>query len=516
MARSWGRKAWDLLNAPVNRSVGSAESGPGVTMAQRKERLLKLQTALYKATFGTPSLMPTDQPGASQGRQTPPRADITLAEATRTGFKASTWVCACQRKLAGAGSSVPWDAYEKGAKGKWKILPDHPLTELLQWPNPWMTTQDIMARTILHMFGCGNALWFKNRAGNRNGPAKELLPLNPDHIRPIRDPKLLIAYYRFSLKGNFKPENDGGDPDGFDIPVRDIVHFMFENPEDPTWGISPLVAGRGVIEADTEAVKYWRFSMINRAIKDGAFVIKNEMSDEEYDDFVQLVQDQIVGSYNNRGPMVLDADVEYVPFSFSPQELDFMESKKHTAIEICAIHGVPPILVGAAYEQSSYNNMRVARTIFWLDTVLLVLDDIKQTINISLAPDYGDRRKLQADFDTSGVEALQDVLVQKLAMSKDARDLGIPINQIINAFDLPFEEVEGGDEGWIPTGYQKLLAPDPEEDAGGILPGQGVDPIAAAMGALDGGLMGDQPALSPPADRKVVNFAGRRSLFRGP
>lgn len=121
--------------------------------------------------------------------------------------------------------------------------------------------------------------------------------------------------------------------------------------------------------------------------------------------------------------------------------------------EICAVFGVPPILLSFG-EAATYANLDAAKTALWEDRVVPLLDDLCQGYMGTLFPYWALN---EADWrirpDLSGVRALQVNLQTeattgniKAQMFKTLVDAGVPPNMAASAAGLPLLDIPGGDE----------------------------------------------------------------------
>ncbi|GAH19767.1 unnamed protein product, partial [marine sediment metagenome] len=130
---------------------------------------------------------------------------------------------------------------------------------------------------------------------------------------------------------------------------------------------------------------------------------------------------------------------------------------------------ISPIFLGDL-EQSSYDNMMQARKSLYEDVVIPLLDDIKSTLNLKIAPMYGD---IVIAYDTSKVAALREDYGKKVEQAKTLWAMGIPFDQINQRLEMGFEEFPGWNRGYLPltllpTGASSAPAGE-EEDAEKLL-----------------------------------------------
>lgn len=361
--------------------------------------------------------------------------DWTTERAIQYGYKSSTYVFSCINLISRSAASVPWKVYQKDAKGNRIEKPGHPLQMLIENPNPFMTRKDFIEKMTQNLYLGGNAIFSKVRA---NGTVVELWGLPADSVKPVPDANTFIKHYVF--------EKDGK---RLEIETKDIIHNLFTNPADPYWGISPLQAGAKIIDTDVEAVRFNKVSLQNRALTDGVFSFKQALTREQWEQAREMIRDQHQGSANARQPWVLGGEASWTPMTMTPAEMDFIESRRFTRTEICSLFQVPPPMIGL-YEDATLANIETARKIFWLDTMIPYLTDIQNCLNLSLAKEFG--KDIELCFDVSNVQALQTSMTEKITSAKELWSMGVPFNVINQKLEMGFDDIPGGDQGFVPTG----------------------------------------------------------------
>lgn len=358
-------------------------------------------------------------------------------KAIRDGFKASAILYRAIALMMQSVASVPWSAYVRDGK-EWKPSEDHPLTELLEYPNEFMSRQQLMMLLTARMFTGGNEVLRKIRV--REGPPVELWP-TPDlsNIHPV--PSRLNWIDRWEYHRDGQP---------FPIDPRDIIHTMFTDPANPFWGMSPLQAGARVIDTDVEAVRWNKLTLQNRAVTDGVFSAALPLQKDQWEQMREAVREQYAGADNARMPWVLGNGTTYQQMGLSPVEMDFLESRKFNREEIAGLIGVPlPLIVSQA--DNTYANYETSRKALWGDAVVPFLDLVKDTLNRSLVPDFGDRRRLMVGYDTSAIEALREDFHKKIETGERMQRMGWPLNAINQRLELGMEPVDGGDVSLVPS-----------------------------------------------------------------
>lgn len=357
--------------------------------------------------------------------------------AVKDGLKVSTWVYACIYRIAKSAASVPWRVERRVGDDEWEPVKGiHPLTELFNRPNPLWSRQDLIERLTFHLYLAGNGLVHKTRGlGNR---IEELWLVSPDVLRPEPDPVEVIKYYRLTS------------PTRRDIPVDDVVHVMFTDPADPTWGLSPLQVVARAVTSDSKAQDWQTSSMDNRATPDGVLVFGKPLTKEQHQVITKQLEESRSGPANARRVAVLSgSEATWQQLSLSPIEMDFLNSRRMTREEICAVFNVPPPLIGL-YDNATLANIETSRRIFWEETVIPYLNDLTESFNRSLAPEFGDDIRIVPDL--SQVPALRELVRQSTASAQVLFSMGVPFNDINRRLALGFDRIPGGDVGLVGAG----------------------------------------------------------------
>lgn len=393
--------------------------------------------------------------------------DWSMAKSYQQGYTASVWVYVCVEARRRAVASVPWRV-ERWQGGEWVEATGSALEALLENPNPGEGFQRIVGRCMQSLDLSGNAYLLKTRAGAGRVPV-EMWMAPPDAMRVERGrQKLVDGYYL-----NNRP-----------VSADDVVHLAFPSPADPVFGIPPLRAAGMSVDVDVEAQTFQKVSMQNRGIPDGVFTLKSKdgmpITRDQFDEARRAVREQYQQEDGRRAPWVV-ADAEWRQMSLNPAELDFVNSRAATRIEIMAAYGVPPPMAGV-YDDATLANIREARRIFWIDTIIPVLEELKGAFNASLAPEFGESFRIV--YDVSNVEALREKFAEKLEAAERLFRMGVPLAVVNQRMELGLPEVEGDGVGYVPAG---LVPVGMQEDVGeGLGPKSFDEAVRLAYGKRDG------------------------------
>lgn len=310
----------------------------------------------------------------------------------KEGYNANVWVNRCIKAIAENAAGVPWLLYQVDSKGERKEIVQHDLLKLLNKPNEFTSRQEFIESVIAFMLISGNS--YMDMVGpNDEAPPKELWALRPDRVKVVPHTTKYIAGYTYEI---------GSEKIRFD--VKRIAHLKFFNPLDDYYGLAPIeVAARGI--DNDNAANAWNNSLLtNGARPTGALVTKESLTPAQYQN-VKAALDDHRGTKNAGKPLLLEGGLEWQNMSISPRDMDFISSKKMSILEICAAFGVPPEIVGYG-ENKTYSNYAEARKALYEDGVLPNLNRLRDKLNATLVPRFGDN--LELDYNKDAIEALQE------------------------------------------------------------------------------------------------------------
>ena len=358
--------------------------------------------------------------------------DWDATKAVEEGFKSSVPVFSCIKKRYDAVSSIPW-VVETLNGDEWEATPSHPLQRLLDNPNPEMSTGEMMRLLICHLDLAGNGTWKKVRGGAENTP-QELWPIMPYDLTIHTNIDATVNYYKKRCNGE-------------QIDSMDMCHFKFTNPNDYYWGQSPLQAAGKSVDVDNAAQAWQKNSMQNRGVPDYAISFESDLTNDQYKQANEHIKSK-TGTGSAREPLVL-SKAKVQQLSLSPVEMDFMSTRRFSREEVSSVYGVPSALY-AEMNEANLSNAETARKVFWLDTIIPLMDELKDEMNACLVPDYqASGQRIRIVYDITNVAALQVNLSEKIDNANKLWAMGVPFNTLNQRMELGFDDIEGGDVGYI-------------------------------------------------------------------
>ena len=259
-----------------------------------------------------------------------------------------TAVYSCVRILAEAVAGLPLHLYRyKEDGGKEKAL-DHPLYLLLHdEPNPEMSSFVFRETLMTHLLLWGNA--YAQIIRNGRGEVMALYPLMPDRMAVDRDDKGQL-YYEYTTSADDAPISKGSI---VRLKPSDVLHIPGLG-FDGLVGYSPIAMAKNAIGLAIATEEYGSKFFANGAQPSGVLEHPGTIKDP------QRVRDswmsQFGGSANSNKIAVLEEGLKYTPISISPEQAQFLETRKFQLDEIARIFRVPPHMIGDL-EKSSFNNI---------------------------------------------------------------------------------------------------------------------------------------------------------------
>ena len=258
-----------------------------------------------------------------------------------------TAVYSCVRILSEAVASLPLHVYKYTETGTAKAT-EHPLYTILHdEPNPEMTSFVFRETLMTHLLLWGNA--YAQVIRNGRGDVIGLYPLMPDRMTVDRDDKGRL-YYEYMVSGDDAPINKKST---VRLSPSDVLHIPGLG-FDGLVGYSPIAMAKNAIGLAIATEEYGSKFFANGAAPSGVLEHPGTLKDPAR--IRESWQQTFGGSANSNKIAVLEEGMKYTPISISPEQAQFLETRKFQINEIARIFRVPPHMVGDL-EKSSFSNI---------------------------------------------------------------------------------------------------------------------------------------------------------------
>ena len=259
-----------------------------------------------------------------------------------------TAVYSCVRILAEAIAGLPLHLYRYGEDGSKEKALDHPLYALLHdEPNPEMTSFVFRETLMTHLLLWGNA--YAQIIRNGKGEVVALYPLMPNRMTVDRDEQGQL-YYEYRTT-----QDDAHTMKGSVVRLspRDVLHVPGLG-FDGLVGYSPIAMAKNAIGLAIATEEYGSKFFANGATPGGILEHPGVVKDPER--VRESWNSAFGGSANANKVAVLEEGMKYTPISISPEQAQFLETRKFQIDEIARIFRVPPHMIGDL-EKSSFSNI---------------------------------------------------------------------------------------------------------------------------------------------------------------
>ena len=237
-------------------------------------------------------------------------------------------VHACVRVIADGIAGLGLKLYKDDGQSREQVV-IHYATALTNEPNPYQTKYDFTKYMTSHLALTGNAYAFINRDVRNIGT--ELHPIAPQYVTAVMQNGLL--FYKVSMTGY--PNM---------IPATEMLHFKGMCGDNPLVGLSPVVLHAETLGIDLAAISQSAGVYKNGVLK---FLLTSDaqIKIDQAGPLKKSLDDVIDGASRSA---VLPNGIKMEKLSLSPEEAQYLETRKFSSEEIARIFGVPASMIGAS------------------------------------------------------------------------------------------------------------------------------------------------------------------------
>jgi len=371
---------------------------------------------------------------------------------------------------------TPFRLYKRTDKNRDSPIEAGSEFNLFRKPNPMDSIEDIWEKTIIGLLqNDRGVLWILAFSETNPGPSAKpsaILLTNANKFEPVAPKGLLIGWKRLA--------------DGQFFPEEQILWFRYPDPEDPWMSLNPFRALARSVAGDVEASVF-----SNEFFANGArlgLVLSSEDSIVTTDLANELEQ-KINAKHTGRGRrfrnLVLGgARWKTTDHSINQKDMEFINQRKFTREELRAALRIGPLFLGDVEDGNRANVLGQERVV-WRHTLIPIIRRLEKTCEIGYFDRYANG--LLGQFDTTGIEALQDDLMRQAEIGEKLLKLNFTPNEINELFEWGFEPKDFRDTVFLPAtqlpaedilsgGLEGVPAP-PQEDPSQEFLGNNVIPF---------------------------------------
>lgn len=254
---------------------------------------------------------------------------------------------------------------------------EHPILDVLNNPSPDMDGYSLTVLRMLNLQLTGNS-YLHPIISESLGVPVELYSMASNLVEIIADPSFdnLVAGYLYGMQNTTN-----------EFAPNEVLHERQPNPLDMYYGKGWVSAAIEAIDLLESMQEYEQNLLENEARPDWAVMVKDNMTDGQFQRLENSIKKKLQGKGNRGVPFIFEGGMDAKTLSFSPRDLAFSEGENRKVEVIAAISGVP-----VSKLKANDPNLASARegNLGWLrDTILpyLVLDE--QFLNRQLVPMFG-------------------------------------------------------------------------------------------------------------------------------
>jgi HK97 family phage portal protein len=253
-------------------------------------------------------------------------------------------VMACVRVISETLASLPFLLYRRLEDDGKERASDHPLYEILRYqPNPWQSWYEfaemMTAHACLRHGGCAKIV------SDAKGKVTALIPLNPDRVQPLMVKGVRIFSYQ-PMSGEREVLLPGE--------MLYIPSLSF----DGVSGIDPITYVRNAVGLARATEKFGAKFFANDARPGVIFKHPGPkgLGDVAYKNLKESIEARHKGVNNSHKSMILEEGMDVKEIGVSPENAQFLETRKYQKSEIAGFFRVPPHMIGDL-DKATFSNI---------------------------------------------------------------------------------------------------------------------------------------------------------------
>jgi HK97 family phage portal protein len=253
----------------------------------------------------------------------------------------NTSVWAAVNLISGTLGSLPLITYSALPDGGKRRARNLGLYDLFRWsPNKHQTAQEFFEMGQGHLCLRGN--FFARLETTVSGELSQIVPLHPDRVTLSVEGDEVLYHYR----------KKGGEERTF--PSSEVLHVKGLS-SDGLIGYSPITVGAGAIAMSFAAEKYGSRFFENSATPSGILSHPGKLRPEARSNIKQSWS-AAHGSGKQHSVALLEEGLEWKALSVSPEQAQFLQTRKLQSEEIARLWNVPVHLL-QILDRSTFNNV---------------------------------------------------------------------------------------------------------------------------------------------------------------
>lgn len=335
-------------------------------------------------------------------------------------------------------SSLDLQLY-RGRGADKKLISGGPAVDLLRHVNPFWTWPRLQRMDELSRCLWGETYWAIEK--DAAGIPREIWWLKPSRVKPVPHVNNYLAGFLY----------EGVTGEQIAFRADEIVWQRYPNPLDEFSALSPIAAARLAAETGSEMMRANRALWAN-GLQMGAMVVPPSgltFGKDQADDLRRHLEDRFTGSKNAHRWAVLRFEAQIKDLGVTQRDAEFLGGMSMTLRQVANAYGIPTPLLNDL-EHSTLANLKELQTALWENALKADAQLCAAEIVEQLLPMFPGRQPDYAEWDFSGVSALQESASESWGRDRQAIEVGLlTVNEVRRSRGLP--DVSWGDVWYQPV-----------------------------------------------------------------
>jgi HK97 family phage portal protein len=343
-------------------------------------------------------------------------------------------------------ASVPLFLFRRTPDGGRERADDNPLNGVLHdISNDGQSAFEFRELLIRCLDLFGNS--FARIERDARGQVTSLWPLLPGDVQVDR---LATGRLRYRIYNGTRTEM---------LLQEEVLHVRAAT-RDGIMGVSPLTLARGALALALAHQETANSLSQNSLRPSGLLVYPQTLRQEQRESIRTEAASKYSGSQQAGRLMIIDAGAKYEPLSFTPEDAQFLESRRLSNEDVARVFGLPPTSVGLV-DRATYSNVEQESRLLVQNSLGPLAGRIEAAMQRCLLTDVG-RKSLYVEHDLNGL--LRGDVKSRFDAYRLAREIGVySANDIRRkeneppigpAGDLFHQPVNWAELGTVPQGAQ--------------------------------------------------------------
>ena len=332
-------------------------------------------------------------------------------------------------------------------------IEDHEINQLFSRPSPSQSLNSFLYELMLHKLIAGDA-FIRAISVDENGLPTEFMLLHPQKTTTVAGKFNLPKQFEFRVNGRQKVVFPVDQQTG----ASEVLRLFYPNPQNPFKGLSPVARAAMDIQVHTEGLKSNQKLLQNGMRPSGMLTYTENLSHDGQQNLKNEIEGKFMGADNAGRPFITGGGAQWTPFSQTPRELEFVNSRAVTARDIASVFNVPPQLLGDT-SSSTYANQAEAKLNFFENNIIPEAKYFVQEMNHWLLSEYG----IEMRVDEDQISAIQPLRDAKWERAINAMQSGILSKNEAREM-LGFEPVEEPEIEEVEEEIEAETIPDQSEE----------------------------------------------------